>query len=41
MGIGGGERILINDKLNADSPNRATAINVITDQGFKGVEWKF
>jgi dTDP-glucose pyrophosphorylase len=41
MGIGGGERILINDKLSADSPDRATAINVITDQGFKGIEWKF
>lgn len=41
MGIGGGVRILINDKLTESSPDRAIAVNVITDKGFKGVEWKF
>jgi len=39
MGLTSGERILINDKLSADMPDRAKAINLITDQGFK--ECKF
>lgn len=39
MGIGGGVRVLINDKLTESSPDRAIAINLITDKGFK--ECKF
>jgi hypothetical protein len=38
MGIGGGVRILINDKLTESSPDRAIAINLITDQGFKDIK---
>jgi len=34
LGIGGGCRYLINDKLTEDSKDRAIAVNLITDEGF-------
>jgi NDP-sugar pyrophosphorylase family protein len=34
MGITSGKRILINDKIDVDSFDRASAINVLTDEGF-------
>jgi len=40
MGITSGQRVLINDKLFSDDPDRAVSINVITDQGFESVNWK-
>jgi dTDP-glucose pyrophosphorylase len=40
MGVGGGVRYLINDKLSADDTDRAVAINVETDQGFTTVDWE-
>lgn len=38
MGLTSGERILINDKLNSGMPDRAKAINLITDRGFGDIE---
>lgn len=38
MGVTSGERILINDKLNLTHKDRAIAINVITNEGFKNIE---
>lgn len=40
MGVSNGIRYIINDKLTNDDPDRAVAINVITDEGFKSVDWK-
>ncbi len=40
MGVGGGVRYLINDKLEAGDPDRACAINVITDSGFESISWE-
>lgn len=40
MGVGTGKRILINDKLEETSPDRAQAINVITDHGFNNISWE-
>lgn len=40
MGITSGQRILINDKLKSSDQNRAIAINVITDDGFKNIKWE-
>lgn len=40
MGITAGKRILINDKLFDDDPDRAMSINVITDQGFNSIMWE-
>lgn len=39
MGAASGERIIINDKLNESHANRATSINVITNQGFQEINW--
>lgn len=40
MGVGGGERFLINDKLELNDPDRAMAINVQTDAGFNSIGWE-
>jgi hypothetical protein len=40
MGVGGGTRVLINDKLNKDDVDRAIGVNVVTDQGFASVSWE-
>jgi hypothetical protein len=40
MGVFGGERILINDKLLEEDTDRAIAINVITNKGFENINWK-
>ena len=40
MGISNGVRYLINDKLTDEDPDRSIAINVITDQGFRTIDWK-
>ena len=40
MGVGGGRRILINDKLNRDDPDRAIAVNVVTNAGFNFTSWE-
>lgn len=39
MGVGGGARYLINDKLLDGDADRAVAINLITDGGFEGTDW--
>lgn len=39
MGVGGGERVLINDKLNKTDSDRALAINVVTNEGFVNTSW--
>lgn len=39
MGIGGGERVLINDKLNRTDVDRAVGVNVVTNEGFDTVSW--
>jgi NDP-sugar pyrophosphorylase family protein len=40
MGVSGGVRVLINDKLNKMDENRAVSINVITNEGFEKIDWK-
>jgi len=40
MGLGGGTRILINDKLSKTDLDRAVGVNVVTDQGFGSVSWE-
>jgi hypothetical protein len=40
MGVGGGERVLINDKLKPQDQDRAIAINAITNKGFLDISWK-
>lgn len=40
MGVGGGERVLINDKLKPQDQDRAIAINAITNKGFLNIDWK-
>ena len=39
MGVASGERIIINDKLYDNHADRATAINVVTNQGFQEINW--
>ena len=39
MGITSGQRVLINDKLISNDPDRAIAINVITSEGFISEEF--
>lgn len=39
MGIGGGERVLINDKLNRIDTDRAVGVNVVTNEGFDSISW--
>jgi len=40
MGVGNGNRILINDKITDVSFDRAIGINVITNGGFEKTDWK-
>ena len=40
MGVTTGTRIIINDKLVIEDPNRAEAINVLTDGGFSSISWE-
>lgn len=39
MGVGGGERLLINDKLFKTDKDRAIGINVVTNEGFSSINW--
>jgi NDP-sugar pyrophosphorylase family protein len=39
MGIGGGERVLVNDKLNRLDTDRAVGVNVVTNEGFDSISW--
>lgn len=39
MGVGNGERVLVNDKLSKEDMDRAVAINVVTDEGFNSISW--
>ena len=39
MGVGGGARYLINDKLIDSDADRAVAVNVLTDGGFDKIDW--
>jgi dTDP-glucose pyrophosphorylase len=39
MGVGGGTRYIINDKLMDGDADRAVAVNVITDGGFERIDW--
>ena len=39
MGVGGGARVLINDKLNRTDLDRAIGVNVVTNAGFGTVSW--
>lgn len=39
MGVSSGQRVLVNDKLYNNDPDRAMAINVITDDGFGNTDW--
>lgn len=40
MGVSSGERILINDKYLQNDNDRAKSINVVTDSGFKNIDWE-
>lgn len=40
MGATSGSRVLINDKLHFDDPDRAIGINVITDASFNTIDWE-
>lgn len=40
MGVGGGRRFLVNDKLNEGDINRAVGINVVTNDGFNSTSWE-
>jgi NDP-sugar pyrophosphorylase family protein len=40
MGVTSGTRVLINDKLTDSDPDRAIALNVITDTGFSNIKWE-
>jgi predicted secreted acid phosphatase len=40
MGVTSGKRVLINDKLELQDPDRAVAVNVITDLGFNNTDWE-
>lgn len=39
MGVSNGQRVLVNDKLYKDDPDRAIAVNVVTDEGFGKTDW--
>ena len=39
MGVGGGRRVLVNDKLQTTDIDRAIAVNVVTNEGFNSVSW--
>lgn len=40
MNVGNGARILINDKLNKWSPDRAVGVNIEVDSGFDDTDWE-
>ena len=40
MGVGGGTRYLINDKLQLEDADRSVAVNVQTDAGFDSINWE-
>lgn len=40
MGIGAGTRYLFNDKISENDSDRAVAVNIIKDNGFKKIDWK-
>jgi hypothetical protein len=40
MGVSSGQRVLLNDKLQAEDPDRAKSVNLITNQGFLNTDWK-
>jgi dTDP-glucose pyrophosphorylase len=40
MGLTSGQRILVNDKLNAMDDDRAVAVNLLTDVGFDSIAWE-
>jgi hypothetical protein len=40
MGVSGGVRVLINDKLEHGDNDRALAVNVKTNNGFEDIDWK-
>ena len=40
MGVTSGERILINDKINAKSAHRAKSVNLLTNEGFNNCDWE-
>lgn len=39
MGITSGARVLINDKKSPSDPDRALGVNVITNQGWRDINW--
>jgi len=39
MGVGGGCRYLVNDKLTVNDTDRAVSINVVTNEGFISTSW--
>ena len=40
MGVTSGARVLINDKLDMNDPDRAIAVNVVTDNGMNMIDWE-
>jgi hydroxymethylpyrimidine pyrophosphatase-like HAD family hydrolase len=40
MGVNGGVRVLINDKLQPEDNDRAIAVNLITNEGFEYTDWE-
>lgn len=40
MGVSGGVRVLINDKLEHSDDDRAMAVNVKTNDGFNNIAWE-
>ena len=40
MGITSGTRILINDVVDHSKPDRAKSVNVVTNSGFKDIDWE-
>ena len=40
MIVGNGPRILINDKLQKNAPDRAVSVNVEVDKGFEIIDWE-
>ena len=40
MNAGNGPRVLINDKLHSNSPDRAISVNVEVDKGFDNIDWE-
>jgi len=40
LGVNNGPRYLINDKLDLSDPDRALSINLVTDNGFEGIDWE-